>query len=321
MQIKSLRLLQITLLACAFLASSFLYLQRTALLLSSDIPFLYAVGLSTPTNLFFDASPPREILKFIAYAAYNFMGFGFLLLIWGIVIIWQKRIWEMLPAILWLLVVVYAGITSSIPDKFNIYVLVYPVLAICIGIAVAHARNTFLRNAKFAIPFIISLGIIPPLGYVAAIHTTTFLGIDVVKARQAPYRDNAWYFMWPSKSGDAGPRQYATEALSVVNKNAVLITDYTLWRPLYFMQAVENMRPDVNLVWVENLRWRSSVLDYIKTIDCKQSVYLATNTPPQYYQLEEILKQYRIKQVGVVFQIERDSCRLYSGLNLNHSIH
>lgn len=305
LRIKSLRLLHITLLVCLFFAASFLYFQRTLLSLSLDVPFLYAVGLATPTNFFFDASPVRESIKLATYVGYNFMGFGFPLAAGGMVIAWQKRMWEMLPPILWLLSIIYAGITSSIPDKFNIYVLAYPVLAIGIGIAVAHAHKTFLRNTKLAILLIISLGIIPPLGYVAAVHTTKFLGIDLVKARQAPYRDNAWYFMWPSKHGDTGPRQYATEALTAVDKNAILIADYTLWRPLYFMQAVENMRPDVELVWVERLRWRSSVVDYINSIDCKQSVYLATNTPPQYYQLEDILKHYSIKQVRVVFKVER----------------
>lgn len=305
MRIKSLRLLHIAMLVCIFFVSSSLYLQRTAFLLSLDIPFLYAVGLATPTNLFFDASPVRESIKLTAYAGYNFLGFGFPLAAGGMVIAWQKRMWEMLPPILWLLLIIYAGITSSIPDKFNIYVLAYPVLAIGIGIAVATAKDTFLHTKKRLVLLLLLLGLTPPLGYIATIYTTQLLGVDLVKARIVPYRDNAWYFMWPSKRGDMGARQYATEALAAVEKNTLLIADYTLWRPLYFMQAVENMRPDVNLVWVENLRWRSSVLDYIKTIDCKQSVYLATNTPPEYYQLKDILTQHSLKQVGVVFKVER----------------
>lgn len=300
MRIRELSLRQIAILAILFIIGAFAYWERSAIHLQADIPFLYALSISSPSNFFFENSPLREMVKFIGYVGYNFLGFGFLLLCFGIVIAWRKRMWEMVPLILWVGVIAVTGITSSIPDKFNVYVLVYPVLAICVGLGIS-----VLHQKKYSILLLASLALVPPLGYIAAIHTTDALGIDVVNARQVPYRDNNWYFMWPSKRGDVAPRQYATEALQAVDKNAILIADYTLWRPLYFIQAVEKMRPDVELIWVERLFWQGSIPHYINAQPCDKPIFLATNTPPHYYQLEEILKQYSITQVGVVYRVER----------------
>jgi hypothetical protein len=258
-----------------------------------------------PSNPFFDTAPARELTKFIAYALYNFFGLAALLALVGLVTLWQKRCWEILPAMLWLLLMVLAGITSSIPDKFNIYVLVYPVLAIAVGVGAACIEARWLRTPPRAALLLALLAITPPLAYIATIHATQRMGVDMVGARVAPYRDNAWYFMWPSKRGDVGPRRYGQEALAALDKNAILIADYTLWRPIYFLQQLEGARLDVRTVWVEPLTWHGSVVDYIQTLPCKIPVYIASDTPPEYYQLADIKKHYRITQTGVVFKVNR----------------
>lgn len=311
LRIRSLSLRGVVMAALVFIAAASVYWQQAAVLLLDGAALLQVLGLVTPTNPFFDISPLRELVKFIAYAGYNFFGFAALLALWGIAFIWRQRIWEMLPALLWMGLMIGAGITASIPDKFNIYVLVYPVFAICTGVGAARVNELFLRNKMRALAaLLLCLVIIPPLGYLAAIHAMQRLGIDLVGARAAPYRDNAWYFMWPPKNGDVAPRRYAQEALQAVDHDAVLIADYTLWRPLYFMQVIEGVRPDVTLQWVEKLAWHGSIADYIATLPCSRSVYLAANTPAEYYQLADITKRYTLQQAGVVFKIIRLCHRL-----------
>jgi hypothetical protein len=204
--------------------------------------------------------------------------------------------------VIWSALFVYAGVTSSIPDKFNIYVLSYPTFAILVGFGVEAldkhlAPRKFLRGA-----IVVAIALTPPLGYVAAIRASTKLGIDLVHARQAPFRDNAWYFMWPAKSGDYGPRVFAETALHDAAPNSVLITDYTLWRPLYFIQAVEGVRPDVKLVFVERL-FKDGVVAYIKGLDCKTPAYLATDTPPEYYQLEQLRTTFSLSKKGILLSV------------------
>jgi hypothetical protein len=302
MRIRKVPIAGLIIVALVFIAASFPYWQQSISRLFAGQPFLRAMGLQNPSNGFFDVSPLREFGKFIAYASYNFLGIGFVLAGSGIFIAWQKKYWEMAPLIIWLLLFIFVGITASIPDKFNIYVLVYPVLAVSIGVGAASLHKKYLPVV------LVLLGLLPPVGYIAAIETTKYLGVDVVGARPLPYRDNAWYFMWPAKRHDIGPRKYAEEALAAIEKNGVLIADYTLWRPLYFMQAVEQLRPDVQLVWEERLLWSGTVLHYIDSLPCNKAVYLATNMPPEYYQLADITKKYRVEPAGIVFKVARN-CR------------
>lgn len=296
-----------------YAASSAFYWQRTWTRLQADQPLLKALGLQTPTNLLFDVSPLHELLKFIAYVGYNYFGLAALLMLWGIATLWRNRVWEMLPPLLWFGLMVFAGITSSIPDKFNIYVLVYPVLAIAVGVGAAQCYTRWLqpkRGALFAL--LAALAIVPPLGYVASIMAAQRLSIDLVGARTMPYRDNNWYFMWPAKYGDWGPRQYAEEALQNVAPHALLIADYSLWRTLYLLQAVEGARPDVTVQWVEPLMWRGTVLQAIDAWPCAQPVYLATDTPAAYYQIDAVRAQHTLTPEGVVFRVSRSTghCRV-----------
>ena len=268
--------------------------------LLADRPFLEAVGLQIPNNPFFQPAPIREFLKFIAYIGYNFFGIGFLLVGFGFFMTWKKKYPEMIPIAFWLFLITVAGVTSSIPDKFNIYVLAYPVLAICVGFGAAF----IVKNKKQAIMLITLLAVIPPLGYVLTVYTVKSAHIDLVGARQIPYRDNDWYFLWPSKHSDNGPRRYAEEAMHAVDKDGVLIADYSLWRVLYLVQTIEKLRPDINVVWEEPL-FTKGVVHYINSVPCPKSVFLATNTPPEYYELADIKAHFAIEQQGVVFKVIR----------------
>ncbi len=305
-RIRQLPVWFIALLAAVFIVVSWRYWQLAYVHIQAGYPFMKAVGLQDPSNVNFVISPLREFGKFLAYATYNFLSFALPLAVWGIVIIWRKRMMEMLPPILWLLLLVGVGITSSIPDKFNIYVLVYPVLAIAVGIGAAQAKERLPIKSSV---LLLSLAVLPPVGYIVAVLETERLGIDLVGARTMPYRDNASYFMLPWKRDDTGPRRYAEEALTAAKPNAVLIADYSLWRPLLLLQTVEGMRPDVKLVWAERLMWHSTIRDYIEGVPCMPpvipSVYLATDIPAAYYQLDELRKYYPIERQGVIVQVVR----------------
>jgi hypothetical protein len=127
-------------------------------------------------------------------------------------------------------------------------------------------------------------------------------------AREAPHRDRNLYFLWPPKNGDFGPRKYAEEALHALDADALLIADYTLWRPLLFLQAVEKQRPDVKIVFVEPL-YSQGVDNFIDEQLEYKPVYLATDNPGRYYQLDRLEKRFSLRQVGSVFRVYRDSDR------------
>ena len=307
-RIRQLAWWQVSGLLIIFFAVSFPYWQGVEERLQLHLPLLRALELGDPSNPLFTASPLRELVKFIAYATYNFLGFAAVLAIWGLSTAWRRRLWELLPPVLWFCLLVYAGLTSSIPDKFNIYVLVYPVIALLVGMGAARLGEVWALTNKRGLMLWFILAATPPLGYLVAIKTASALQLDLIGARVMPYRDNDWYFMWPAKNGDDGPRRYATQAFEEVKPRGVLIADYSLWRPLYFLQAVEKVRPDVTLLWAEKLVWQGGIATVIKKIPCSQDVYLAADGPAAYYQLDELRKYYTLKPQGMLLKVVRD-CR------------
>jgi len=284
------------------LAVSLPYWVVTLPRLVSDMGFLAALGLSMSQNVFFEVSVPREAFMFGAYLTYNFLGPALLLGLAGLVHAVRRRLWPVLPPLIWAGAFVYAGLTSSIPDKFNVYVLVYPAFAILVGIGMAWGMERFALRWRGAAAILAAVALVPPAGYAAAVRASDWLGIDLVGARQAPLRDNNAFFLWPPKTGDFGPRIFAETALADMPADGILIADYTLWRPLYFVQAVEAQRTDVQLVFVERLL-AQGVDSWIDDQPCDRRVFLATDTPGRYYQLDRVRQRFEVRPEGSIFEV------------------
>jgi hypothetical protein len=286
-----------------FLCCSLLYWLRVAHWLAGGAPLFQTLGFVSAVNYFYPAAPGRELLKFIAYATYNFLGFGILLVICGEAQTWRVRALEYLPPSIWAGMLIVGGITASVPDKFNIYVLAYPTMALLLGLGAAQLQAKYLKTKTHCMLVLASLALIPPVGYLAAIYVSEKTQIDFVGARAVPYRNSAHYFMWPGKRGDHGARRYATEALNAAAPDAIIIADYTLWQPLQFLQHAEGLRPDVRLIWAESLFWQGGVLKYIQSLPARTPVYLASDTPPEYYQLSTITPHYRLVREGSLMRV------------------
>lgn len=288
----------------AFLAASFPYWVHVYVHFTPDKPILKSLGLLAENNPFFDVNSVRESLKFLAYAFYNFSGLAFFLIAPGLISTWKNRYLELTPPTIWAAMLIFAGTTSSIPDKFNIYVLAYPTLAIFSGIGLAYLEKKYSFRKNTIIIILTSLIIAPITTYGLAVWFSGKTSLDLVGAREAPYRNNAKYFLWPPKNGDYGPRRYAEEALSQVKPGSILIADYTLLRPLMYVQTIDSMRPDVEIVFVEKIL-SEGVDNYIDRKLNFKYVYLATNTPASYYQLDKVKEKFNIDEVGVVFFVAR----------------
>lgn len=258
---------------------------------------------------FYRSNAARESVLFGAYLFYQFpvigfaTGCGWLLLSPKLA---QKRDLYLLAVMATFLV---WGVTNPIPDKFNAYVFFYPLFAIVIGFGL-HRMNQTLRDTAFTqIPsikhsFAVMLIGGPILLYSLVPAVSEVIGIDLVNARTCPQRDNNRYFLQPWKRKDFGARIYAEETLATAAPNSVIIVDYTLWRPLLYLQKVEQQRPDVTLVWVEPLIKEDRVTEFInQTID-HSPVYLAAIEPAHYYDFTTVRQHYRALQVGNLFRME-----------------
>lgn len=286
----------------AYAAGASLYWSETLPRLLDGEPFLVALGLAVPQNPFVHTSPVREAVKFGAYLTFNFFGLGLPFGLAGLVDALRRRLLPMLPPVLWAAVIAGGGIASSIPDKFNVYVLVYPVFAIAVGLGFAWLLRRMQPRAGAVAALIAALILVPPAFYYGVARGTGMIGIDLVGARPAPGRDNNMYFLFPPKTGDRAPREYAEATLAAAPPNALLVADYTLWRPLLFVQAAEGMRPDVKLVFVERL-FSEGVDNWIARQPCDRPVMLATDRPPHYYQLDRVKARFGLRPLGPAFLV------------------
>lgn len=301
---RKLRLLALLVGLASFMLASQSYWFSVFERFDTNFSLLKNLGLLTSNNPFFDVNPAREAVKFAGYATYNFAGLAVFLVIAGLLGTWKARHLELAPPLIWTSMLIFAGITSSLPDKFNIYVLAYPTLAILVGVGLVSLLRRYSPKDFILALLVASLAIAPVASYGVTVWLSGLLNVDIVGARTAPYRDNAKYFLWPPKKGDYGPRRYAEEALAQVGPGSILIADYTLWRPLMYIQQIESVRRDVEIVFVERLL-PQGVATYIEKQIHDRQVYLATNTPARYYQLGEIEKQFKIEKDGVVYEILR----------------
>lgn len=290
-----------------FLLTSSAYWLSVFARLGAELGLLDALGLRMSQNAFFEVSATKEALKFFAYLTFNFAGIGIFLGLIGFAQTLKNREWAAFPPLLWAVAFIFAGITSSIPDKFNVYVLVYPSFAILVGIGAAWVIKRFALQVRSSVAILAVLLLIPPAGYATAVWASRILGVDLVGARIAPLRDNSTYFLWPPKTGDFGPRIFAEHALTDLPEGSILIADYTLWRPIYFVQVVEALRTDVDVQFVERL-FAEGVDNWIERQPCERRVFLATTTPPRYYQLDRVEARFDISQFRSVYEVERD-CR------------
>jgi hypothetical protein len=138
-----------------------LYWLRIVPRFGHGLPLLETIELGAGLNSFYDVAPAREFLKFLAYALYNFSGLSVVLIVFGIYTAVQKRLYGILPAALWAVLLIYAGSISSIPDKFNIYVLVYPSFALFVGLGLAFIAEKYSLSLKTCTVLAASLVVFP----------------------------------------------------------------------------------------------------------------------------------------------------------------
>ena len=181
------------------------------------------------------------------------------------------------------------------------------VLALVISVGAVGAWETISRHRHgktCSVLLLVAATVIPPPAiYAAAPLLLDRLHVDVTGARRCPDRDNNWYFLYPPKRGDFGPRNYAEAALAAVGPNGVLVADYTLWRPLGFVQQVENIRPDVELQLIDLIGTGDELVRWIGRTVADRPVYFASDEPRADHDLDAVERVFTLTPRGKIFQL------------------
>ena len=127
-------------------------------------------------------------------------------------------------------------------------------------------------------------------------------GIELVKAKTIPYRDNQTYFLNPNKRGYDGARRFGEEALRSAPPNAVVFADYTPFAVLRYLQLVEGLRQDVQLLFPPTTGDRVPVRWVTDETGASRPTYLASLSL-DYYDFSALNHAYDLVPAGLLVEV------------------
>ena len=134
----------------------------------------------------------------------------------------------------------------TIPDRYAFFIPFYCLAAAMIGLGSQAVRSRF--PGKVAPIVIGAFVLLPVIGYVLAPALAQRLDVPIGIRHDVPCRNDYEYFLRPWKTGYAGADRFAREALEAVERDAIIWADITTAGPLLYVQEVQGIGSDVNIV-------------------------------------------------------------------------
>jgi hypothetical protein len=136
----------------------------------------------------------------------------------------------------------------TVLDRYVFFLPFYCLVAVLIGLG---ADIFFRRYERRAVVFaVLALCLLPIPTYFVTPELARKAYKPLGQRKQRPYRDEYTYFLQPWKTGYRGAERFASEALDMVEENAVIYAYTTDVHALLYMQEVLGKRPDVRIVSV-----------------------------------------------------------------------
>ncbi|HWP47970.1 MAG TPA: DUF2723 domain-containing protein [Candidatus Limnocylindrales bacterium] len=270
----------------------------------------------------------KEVLFYFLYLMYQFPWIGFILGFWGIKSLLEV---DVKTGIFLLLAMGINGLffikTTAWPSlgstKYTFYISDYVIFSLFIGYGTFaivwkygkfgkgyKKRKTGGRLQPFDIsgflPLFLILAIVaaPLLTYNLTPYLVKSLHIDLLHAREIPFRDNTAFFLNPGKRGEYGARRFGEEALRVVKPDAILIADYTPYTVLLYLQEIEALRPDVIILSSNFYGSLKDLQPIVAEHFPEHPVYLA-GINSGYYKIDNLQKNFNLVRVGPLFEVTK----------------
>ncbi len=258
---------------------------------------LAGIALGTLSYVLRPTSLGRDLALFTGFLSYQFVGVALLL---GIVGLWTSFRSQRSTAIA--LLVLYLGDVAftfdlKVPDQYQFYLPSYVIFALWVGLGTAWLlkwrERTWLGPALLAV--IIA---VPVLTYWSAPRLLRRVGIShLLNVRDFPGRPALEYHLWPPKNGYYGARQFAERALDTVPSGGIIIADFALAAPMWYLQQVEGFHPDV---WVTD-PYPEQQLPLILQNYRTRPVFLAHTE--RYYDMAGISQYFDVLPVGPIYRL------------------
>ena len=246
---------------------------------------------------------PRDVVLLGGYLVYQFP-LSLPLALVGVVALWRReRALTLALMLLYganvLLMLFRHHPAMEVRDQYIFFLPSYVPVAILIGLGAAAATmrvKPALLGALVAAPLVV---------YPVASATAGAIATRLAPARQLPGRDPVGYYLLPPKMGYDGARRFADAAFAALEPGAVVVSDWLPYQTLLYVQQVEGTRPDVQLEMINagNDAQLSFLLTQVQRRSVPPPLYLADNSPPPYYELEQIGRCFTVTPEGPVFRL------------------
>jgi hypothetical protein len=259
-----------------------------------------------PYNTLNEINFSAELMYFFAFSVFNFP----LILIGAWKLVKQPRLVQSIyngPTLALTINCTMTGIaavSSSIPDKYNMYVIFYPLMAVIIGVVAIDIPPMFQNNKRLLAMVLTILCLVNPTAYFLTWKAGDALRIDLSRARSLEGRNNNEYFVWPPKRDDFQPRIMALRRLESAPMGGLVIADYTIFSTLKYVQLAEGIRGDVEVYFVEQIpEWNLEKFVSNHFHKKSQRIFLATIHPSHYYFLGSLSERYKVVRYKDLYEI------------------
>jgi hypothetical protein len=241
---------------------------------------------------------PRDFVIWLGLLGLQFVGPAILLGIYGLCgNTLRSNSW--LGLLIFYTTSVLFAFSYRVNDQFVFYLPSYMAFSFFIANGWQRIQATTLLKSYIARIALLSLIIILPVSvYFALPRLLTISHLNLLNIRTLPGREPNQYFLWPASNKDYGAEVYARTALEGVAPNSAIIADHTPIEPLRYLQTIEGIRQDVQLIKIEPGDDLESV---IRGLALEKAIYIADSNP-DYYDLTSLV-QVCVKPWGNIYRL------------------
>ncbi len=190
----------------------------------------------------------------------------------------------------------------SVPDRYAFFTPFYCLASAFIGVGMYLFFRRYPR--KVCAILVLAFAFLPLPVYRFVPMVAERLKINMPTKRTIPYRNDYSYFLRPWQRGNNGPELFANEALSSIEKEAIIIADGTTVYPLWYVQQVKAIFPDIKVVSQHGSYKNPTpfpAVDTITELMAERAIYVVS--PEAGYCPDYLLKRYDFIKTGPIYRV------------------
>ncbi len=246
---------------------------------------------------------PKEMLLFFLYLSYQYPAAVF----FGLLGLRRAR-HPLTPLVICLIVfdVVFASFFGKARQLFQLL----PAFILFGHFLAAGFASVAEKMAPKRFMALLAAGaLLQPVTYFVVTRSASLLfHVNLVSESTFPYRDANIYYLWPSKRGNYITYNFARNAMSVMESDAVILADFNIYEPLRYLQSVESVRPDIRVKSTNDFCYQPEEViwqDLRRYIDAQLA-----NCKPVYMAAYECFDFFTIDKATVPFRGRLDAAYL-----------